>query len=113
MLAAMNVSAQTAEFTSAELVLFTEANGLHISEFKVDTDIETVKGYIEKLKPYEAEIRGDYQTLAGGIIRFRLAFIPDVDVNYVVKILTFLEIENVILEGKQLTLSELPKQIEK
>ena len=75
---------------------------MHISEFKIDADIQTVKGYIEKLKPYEAEIRGDYQKLAGGIIRFRLAFIPDVNVNYVVKILTFLEIENVILEGKQL-----------
>lgn len=101
-LATLNSSAQTTEYTSADLVLFTEANGLHMSDFKIDADIQTVKGYIEKLKPYEAEIRGDYQTLAGGIIRFCLAFIPDVNVNYVVKILTFLEIENVILEGKQL-----------
>ena len=99
----------TATYSTSSKILFKEGTK-SISEFIVKTTEKEVTEMQNKILPYEKEMSLTYTKISKDNYDVKLIFIPKIDVNYVVKIFTLLNITQFTLNGKTTSINELPTQ---
>ena len=99
----------TATYTTPSKILFHEGVK-SVSEFVVNTTEKEVVEMQNKILPYEKEMSLTFTKISKDNYDVKLIFIPEIDVNYVVKIFTLLNITQFTLNGKTTSVSELPTQ---
>ena len=99
----------TASYKTSSKILFQEG-AKSVSEFIVKTTEKEVIEMQNKILPYEKEMSLTFTKISKDNYDVKLIFIPKIDVNYVVKIFTFLNITQFTLNGSTTSISELPSQ---
>ena len=99
----------TASYKTSSKILFQEGTK-SVSEFIVNTTEKEVIEMQNKILPYEKEMSLTFTKISKDNYDVKLIFIPKIDVNYVVKIFSLLNITQFILNGKTTSISELPTQ---
>lgn len=99
----------TASYKTSSKILFQE-EAKSVSEFIVKTTEKEVIEMQNKILPYEKEMSLTYSKISKDNYEVKLIFIPRIDVNYIVKIFTFLNITQFTLNGNTAVISELPSQ---
>ena len=111
MMSSIAIMAQeyTATYKSTSKILFQE-EAKTVSEFIVKTSEKEVIEMQNKILPYQKEMSLTFTKISKDNYNVKLIFIPKIDVNYVVKIFTFLNITQFSLNGNTTSISELPSQ---
>lgn len=99
----------TVSYKTPTNILFQEGTK-SVSEFIVKTTEKEVVEMQNKILPYEKEMSLTFTKISKGNYDVKLIFIPKIDVNYVVKIFTLLNITQFTLNGNTTSISELPSQ---
>lgn len=99
----------TAAYTTSSKILFQEG-AKFISEFTVKTTEKEVLELQNKILPYEKEMSLTFTKISKDNYDVKLIFIPKIDVNYIVKIFTLLNITQFTLNGNTTSVSELSSQ---
>lgn len=99
----------SASYTNSSKILFQEGTK-SVSEFIVKTTEKEVIEMQNKILPYEKEMSLTFTKISKNNYDVKLIFIPKIDVNYIVKIFTLLNITQFTLNGKTTSISELPSQ---
>lgn len=96
----------SASYKDESKILFQEGVK-SVSEFGVKTTEKEVIEMQNKILPYEKEMSLTYTKIGKDNYNVKLIFIPKIDVNYVAKIFTLLNITHFTLNGKTTSISEL------
>lgn len=99
----------SATYQSSSKIIFQEG-AKSVSEFIVKTTEKEVIEMQNKILPYEKEMSLTYTKISKDNYDVKLIFIPKIDVNYIVKIFTLLNITQFTLNGNTTSISELPSQ---
>ncbi len=99
----------TASYNSSSKILFQE-DSKSVSEFILRTTEKEVTEMQNKMLPYAKEMSLTFTKISKDNYDVKLIFIPKIDVNYVVKIFTFLNITHFTLNGNTTSISELSSQ---
>lgn len=99
----------SATYQNSSKILFQEGEKT-VSEFSVQTTAKEVIEMQNKILPYEKEILLTFTEISTDNYDVKLIFTPKIDIHYIVKIFTLLNISDFTLNGKTISISELPNQ---
>lgn len=99
----------TANYESSSKILFQEGTK-SVSEFIIKTTEKEVIEMQNKILPYEKEMSLSFTKISKGNYDVKLIFIPKIDVNYVAKIFSLLQITQFTLNGNTKSIGELHSQ---
>lgn len=111
LLSSIVVTAQeyTANYENSSKILFEDGDKT-VSEFILKTTEKEVIELQNKILPYEKEMALTFTKISKENYDVKLIFTPKIDVNYVVKIFTLLNISKFNLHGNTTSISSLPSQ---